>query len=78
MKERGIMGSLMSSVAVRFCITIIVLAIVLFVFEDALLELVLGAGAEQGTLIRFLEVLIAFVVSFLAVNRAFQIGQHRV
>ncbi len=72
------MGSLMSSVAVRFCITIIVLAIVLFVFEDALLELVLGAGAEQGTLIRFLEVLIAFVVSFLAVNRAFQIGQHRV
>ncbi len=62
----------------RFCATVIVLAIVLFVFEDALLELVLGVGKEQSLLMELLEVLIAFAVSFLAVRRAFQIAPYRV
>ncbi len=66
-----------ASSAVRFLSTTIVLAVILFVFEDALVELVLGAGTEQTILIEVLEVIIAFVVSFLAVNRAFQMAPSR-
>ncbi len=61
-----------TSSAVRFSSTTIVLAVVLFVFEDALVELVLGAGTEETTVIELLEIVIALVVSFLAVSRAFQ------
>ncbi len=68
---------LQSSSAVRFFSTTIVLAVILFVFEDALVELVLGTGTEQTTLIELLEIIIAFVVSFLAVNRAFQMAPSR-
>ncbi len=68
----------LTSVGVRFWITVVILAIVLFVFEDALFELALGAGKEQSILIESLEVLGAFAASFLVVRRAFQIAQHRV
>lgn len=67
----------LTSVAVRFWLTVIILAIVLFVFEDALFELALGAGKEQSLLIESLEVLIAFAASFVVVRRAFQIAKHR-
>lgn len=67
-----------TSVTVRFWITVIILAIVLFVFEDALIELALGAGKEQLIVIGSLEVLTAFTLSFLIVRRAFQIAKARV
>ncbi len=68
----------LASEAVRFWITVFILAIILFVFEDAVLELVLGAGTEQGILIRSLEILIAFAASLLVVRRTFQIARYRV
>ncbi len=68
----------LASEAVRFWITVLILAIILFVFEDAVLELVLGAGTEQGILIGSLEILIAFAASLLVVRRTFQIARYRV
>lgn len=67
----------LASVTVRFWLTVIILAVVLFVFEDALFELALGAGKEQSLLIESLEVLAAFAASFLVVRRAFQIAKRR-
>ncbi len=67
----------LAPVAVRFWITVIILAVVLLVFEDALFELALGEGAEQGILLRSLEVVAALSVSYLAVRRAFRIAKHR-
>ncbi len=67
-----------SSPSTRFFVTVIILAIVLFVFEDALVELALGAGKEQSTVIELLEVVAALAVSFFAVRRAFRIAQKRV
>ncbi len=66
-----------TSSAVRFFIVTIVLAVVLFVFEDALVELVLGTGTEQTTFVELLEIVVAFVISFLAVSRAFQMAPSR-
>ncbi|MGZ7162534.1 MAG: hypothetical protein ACXVI8_07780 [Halobacteriota archaeon] len=66
-----------TSVALRFWITVIILAIVLFVFEDALIELALGAGKEQGIVIGPLGVLTALTLSFFIVRRAFQIAKER-
>ncbi|MGZ4847498.1 MAG: hypothetical protein ACXV3D_06610 [Halobacteriota archaeon] len=67
-----------TSVALRFWITVVILAVVLFVFEDALIELALGAGKEQVVAIGSLEALTAFILSFLIVRRAFQIAKERV
>ncbi len=66
-----------SSASTRFFVTVIILAIVLFVFEDALVELALGAGKEQSTVIELLEVVAALTVSFLVVTRVFRIAQER-
>ncbi|MGZ4912946.1 MAG: hypothetical protein ACXVI3_05455 [Halobacteriota archaeon] len=62
-------------VVVILWVTVIILVVVLFVFEDVLVELVLGAGKELTVLIGLLEVLGVLIVSFFAARRAFRIGQ---
>ncbi len=56
----------------------VILAMVFFVFEDAIIELVLGTGKEQGALIGSLGILLAFAASVLVVRRTFQIARNRV
>ncbi len=68
----------LASEAVRFWITVLILATVFFVFEDAIIELALGTGKEQGALIWSLGILLAFAASLLVVRRTFQIARNRV
>ena len=68
----------LASEAVRFWVTVLILAMVFFVFEDAIIELVLGTGKEQGALVGSLGILLAFAASLLVVRRAFQIARNRV
>ncbi len=68
----------LASEAARFWITVLILATVFFVFEDAAFELVLGAGKESSIVIESIGVLLALTASLLVVRRTFQMARHRV